>query len=103
MASKCMTAACCCEALFTRERLGLSLLLPSRFAGRFGIGEWNRTKQVGFVLGSEPDQLVAAMGSSHDFLIENAAITLGWGDGTVAHEHKASAVSRRVCELMAAW
>lgn len=53
--------------------------------------------------GNGSDQFVAALGPSHEFLVEDAALALARHEGTVSHERKAPAVSRRVWLLMAAW
>jgi hypothetical protein len=68
---------------FKNERQDVTLLFHGEVADRF-------------VLWSEPDRFVTTLGSSHDFLIEDTAITLDELKGSVFHEQKASAVSRRV-------
>lgn len=53
--------------------------------------------------GDDSDQIAPAMGSLQRFLAEEAAGAMGRHGGAMSHERSASAASRNVWLLMAAW
>ena len=56
-----------------------------------------------FVFRAEPDQIATAMGTLQCFLAEETADALGGQGGAMSHFRSASAASRKVWLLMAAW
>ena len=62
-----------------------------------------RRGRCGFVFRDDSDQIAPAMGSLQRFLAEEAAGALGRHGGAMSHERSASAASRNVWLLMAAW